>query len=123
MSSGWRRRRAPTVEEQAKGPVLNPVEMAMPSSDYVLRVLRSIPGYVTAFRLAFPDERDPITYENFGRAIGVFERGLVTPTRFDAFLAGDDAALDVAERSGLRTFSWWGAAAATTGRSSAARCT
>lgn len=96
--------RAPTVEEQAKGPVLNPVEMAMPSSDYVLRVLRSIPGYVTAFRLAFPDERDPITYENFGRAIGVFERGLVTPTRFDAFLAGDDAALDAAERAGLRTF-------------------
>ena len=96
--------RAPTVEEQAKGPVLNPVEMAMPDRDYVIKVLSSIPGYVDAFARAFPGEAKPITYENFGRAIGAFERGLVTPTRFDALLAGQDDALDPAESAGLALF-------------------
>ncbi len=96
--------RAPSVEEQAKGPVLNPVEMAMPDPGHVTQVLRSIPGYTKAFAAAFPGERDPITYDNFGRAVGAFERGLVTPTRFDALLAGNDQALDPAERAGLALF-------------------
>jgi len=96
--------RAPDVEEQAKGPVLNPVEMAMPDPGYVIAVLRSIPGYVKAFAQAFPGEKDPITYDNFGRAIGAFERGLVTPTRFDALLAGNDDALAPAEAGGLAVF-------------------
>lgn len=96
--------RAPTVEEQAKGPVLNPVEMAMPDPAYVTNVLHSIPGYATAFANAFPGEADPITYDNLGRAIGAFERGLVTPTRFDALLAGNDDALAPAERAGLALF-------------------
>lgn len=96
--------RAPTVEEQAKGPVLNPVEMAMPDPAYVLTVLRSIPGYVTAFAAAFPGEADPISYDNFGRAVGAFERGLTTPTRFDQLLAGRDDALNAEERAGLAQF-------------------
>jgi cytochrome c peroxidase len=96
--------RAPDVEAQATGPVLNPVEMAMPSPDHVLRVLRSIPGYVTAFAAAFPGQASPITPDNFGRAIGAFERGLVTPTRFDDLLAGNDRALDASERDGLARF-------------------
>ncbi len=96
--------RAPTVEEQAKGPVLNPVEMAMPDPTYVLTVLRSIPGYVTAFQAAFPGENEPINYDNFGRAIGAFERGLVTPTRFDRLLAGQDDAPNPEERAGLAQF-------------------
>jgi len=96
--------RAPTVEEQAKGPVLNPVEMAMPDPDHVAAVLRSIPGYVVAFGKAFPGESEPITYDNFGRAVGAFERGLVTPTRFDALLAGTDDALAPAELAGLALF-------------------
>ena len=96
--------RAPTVEEQAKGPVLNPVEMAMPDPAYVVEVLSSIPGYVDAFARAFPGEAKPLTYENLGRAIGAFERGLVTPTRFDALLAGQDDALAPAEGAGLALF-------------------
>ncbi|MCE9571772.1 MAG: cytochrome-c peroxidase [Deltaproteobacteria bacterium] len=96
--------RAPDVEEQAKGPVLNPVEMAMPDKDYVITVLASIPGYADAFKAAFPGEADPITYDNFGRAVGAFERGLVTPTRFDEFLAGKDDALAPAEKDGLARF-------------------
>lgn len=96
--------RAATVEEQAKGPVLNPVEMAMPSPDEVVGVLKTIPGYRTAFAAAFPTETDPITYDNFARAIGAFERGLTTPSRFDKLLRGDDAALAANEREGLQTF-------------------
>jgi cytochrome c peroxidase len=103
--------RAPDVEAQAKGPVLNPVEMAMPDEGYVLTVLRSIPGYHGAFAAAFPGEPDPITYDNFGRAVGAFERGLVTPSRFDRFLGGDAGALSAAERRGLAVFAATGCTA------------
>ena len=96
--------RAANVEEQAKGPVLNPLEMAMPDPDHVLAVLRSMPGYVTAFEAAFPGDKHPITYDNVGRAIGAFERGIVTPTRFDDLLAGNDNALDATEKAGLALF-------------------
>lgn len=96
--------RAATVEEQAKGPVLNPIEMGMPSPDMVIRVLESIPGYAPLFAEAFPGEAEPITYDNFARAVGAFERRLVTPGRFDAFLSGDDAALSDAEVAGLEAF-------------------
>lgn len=102
--------RAPTVEEQAKGPVLNPVEMAMPDANYVVEVLASMPGYTKAFAAAFPGEAKPITYDNFARAIGAFERGLVTPTRFDELLAGKDDALSPAERDGLALFTSTGCA-------------
>ncbi|HHQ13669.1 MAG TPA: cytochrome-c peroxidase [Chromatiales bacterium] len=96
--------RAADVEEQAKGPVLNPVEMAMPDEASVVAVLKSIPGYVEAFSAAYPDEADPVTYDNMARAIGAFERGLVTPGRWDRFLAGDRSALTAAEQDGLATF-------------------
>jgi cytochrome c peroxidase len=96
--------RAPTVEEQAKGPILNPVEMAMPASDAVIERLLGIAGYREAFTAAFPGQADPVTYDNVGKAIGAFERGLVTPSRWDAFLAGDTAALRPAEQEGLKRF-------------------
>jgi cytochrome c peroxidase len=96
--------RAPTVEEQAKGPILNPVEMAMPSSEAVIDRLRAIPEYRAAFIAAFPGELDPLTYDNVGRAIGAFERRLVTPSRWDAYLAGDVMALTPEERAGLEVF-------------------
>jgi cytochrome c peroxidase len=96
--------RAADVEEQAKGPELNPVEMAMPSGDAVVVVLRSIPGYLPLFQAAFPGEADPIGYDNLGRAIGAFERRLVTPSRFDAFLEGQDQALTEEELEGLALF-------------------
>ena len=96
--------RAADVEEQAKGPVTNPKEMAMPDEDYVLEVLNSIPGYLTAFEEAFPEDEDPITFENMARAIGAFERKLSTPARWDEFLAGDDEALTTAELEGFHTF-------------------
>lgn len=96
--------RAPDVEAQAKGPVLNPVEMAMPSDKKVVAVIKSIPEYSASFKKAFPDERDPVTYDNMGKAIGAFERKLITPARWDKFLNGDQAALTPAEKAGFNVF-------------------
>jgi cytochrome c peroxidase len=96
--------RAKDVEEQAIGPVTNPIEMGMPDPDYVLKVLKSIPGYVEAFKTAFPDQDEPLTYVNVGNAIGAFERKLLTPSSFDDFLKGDDMALNDAEKHGLNLF-------------------
>lgn len=96
--------RAPSVEEQAKGPVLNPIEMGMPSADHVVKVLKSIPGYVEAFKAAFPGESEPVNYDNFGKAVGAFERKLVTPSRWDEYLKGKKDALTAAEQKGFETF-------------------
>lgn len=96
--------RAPTVEEQAKGPVLNPIEMGMPDADTVIKVLKSIPGYQEAFEEAFPGEADPINYDNFGNAVGAFERKLMTPAPWDAFLKGDADALTDEQKKGFETF-------------------
>jgi cytochrome c peroxidase len=96
--------RAPDVEEQAKGPVLNPAEMAMTSEKQVVAVLKSMPEYVEAFKKAFPGEKDPVTYDNMGKAIGAFERKLITPARWDTFLKGDQTALTAEEKAGFNTF-------------------
>jgi len=96
--------RAGSVEEQAKGPILNPTEMAMTDAQTVVATLQKIPGYVTAFHAAFPDEAAPLTYDNVGRAIGAFERKLTTPSRWDKYLLGDQAALTELELKGLKLF-------------------
>jgi cytochrome c peroxidase len=96
--------RAADVEAQAKGPILNPVEMAMASDKQVVAVLKSMPEYVGAFRRAFPKEKDPVTFDNAANAIGTFERKLLTPARWDNFLKGDPAALTPDEQAGFNVF-------------------
>lgn len=96
--------RSADVEDQAKGPPLNPIEMAMADENAVVTVLKSIPGYVSLFSIAFAEDQDPVTFDNMAKAIGAFERGLVTPSRFDAYLAGDDDALNATEQAGLTAF-------------------
>ena len=56
------------------------------------------------FAKAFPGEAEPLTYDNLSRAIGAFERTLVTPSRFDAYLEGDRDALTAEERAGMDLF-------------------
>ncbi len=96
--------RVPTVEQQAKGPILNPVEMAMPSEAAAVKVLKSMPEYVALFKEAFPSDQDPVTYGNMALAIGAFERGLVTPSAWDRFLRADPSALSNAQKAGFNTF-------------------
>jgi cytochrome c peroxidase len=96
--------RALSVEEQAKGPLTNPVEMGLKDSAHVESIVRGIPGYKPLFAKAFPGDADPITYDNVGKAIGTFERGLVTPSRWDTYLNGDKNALTAKEVEGLRVF-------------------
>jgi len=92
--------RAKDVEEQAKGPVLNPIEMAMDSPEEVVKRLESIPEYVKLFRKAFPKDKKPLNYDNVAKAIAAFERTLMTPSRFDKFLQGDVNALTTPKRRG-----------------------
>ncbi len=96
--------RAADVEEQAKGPVLNPVEMGMKDAKAVEKKLSGIPGYVAEFKKAFPGDKQPVSFDNFANAVGAFERKLVTPSRWDQFLAGNDQALTDQEKQGFKTF-------------------
>lgn len=96
--------RAADVEEQAQGPILNPIEMAIPDGDAAVERIASMPEYVALFEQAFPDEPEPLTYDNVANAIGAFERTLMTPDRFDEFLKGDPDALSEDELAGLEVF-------------------
>ena len=96
--------RAGDLVAQAKGPILNPIEMAMPSEEAVVKKLSAIQEYGKSFAEAFPGETKPLTYENIARAIAAFERTLVTHDRFDDFLQGTDRALNAQELNGLDLF-------------------
>jgi cytochrome c peroxidase len=97
--------RASTLEEQASGPMMNPLEMAMPGEKRVLSTLNSMPEYVKRFQEAFPgNTRKAVSVGNAARAIAAFERKLLTSSRFDKFLAGDESALSEQERRGLELF-------------------
>ncbi len=96
--------RAKDLEEQAKGPILNPVEMAMPNPELVVSRLKTIKEYVNEFKKAFPNDKNPVNFENVAKAIASFERTLVTPSRFDEFLRGNTNALTKKEKEGLRLF-------------------
>lgn len=96
--------RAKDLEAQAGGPMVNPIEMASPS-EHVAEQLAAIPGYVLAFRAAFPAEEAPVTLANAQKAIAVFEATLITPNApFDKYLRGDGSALTAKQTSGLKLF-------------------
>lgn len=107
--------RAKDVEEQAGMPILNPVEMAIPDEAFLMKRLSEIPAYVEAFSTAFPDDENPLNYTNLRKAIGVFERRLITPSRFDKFLEGDKDALTAEEKKGFITFNKVGCVACHSG--------
>jgi len=92
------------VEEQAGGPLLNPVEMAIPDEATIINRLKEVDEYKTLFAAAYPDDKDPFTFKNLTWAIGAFERTLLTPSKFDKYLAGDDNALSAAELKGMKTY-------------------
>ncbi len=96
--------RAKTIEEQAGMPILNPVEMNIPSKKFLVDRLSQISVYQDLFAKAFPMSNQPITYENIQNSIGLFEKTLNTPSRFDAFLLGEEEALSNVEKQGLVLF-------------------
>ena len=109
LNAGWQDSqfwdgRAEDLVEQAKGPILNPVEMGMPDEQAVVEKLRGIAEYRKDFASAFQGDDPAITYQNIAEAIAAFERTLITPGRFDDFLNGDADALNAVERRGLETF-------------------
>ena len=95
--------RAPTLEEQAKGPIQAHVEMDLTPEEAVERLRET--GYEDYFRRAFPGENDPLTFDNLARAIAAFERTLLTPgAPFDRYLEGDTTALTAQQKEGLAIF-------------------
>jgi cytochrome c peroxidase len=96
--------RAEDLKAQAKGPVLNPGEMAMPNETEVVKRLKADADYPKLFAAAFPAAADKITYDNMAEAIAAFERTLITHDRFDDWQKGDDKALTAKELKGLRLF-------------------
>ena len=96
--------RAQGLVEQAKQPILNPIEMGMPDENAVVEKIRGIEEYGQAFKTAFGGSEPVISYQKIAEAIAAFERTLVTPSRFDDFLDGDAAALSESEQRGLDTF-------------------
>ena len=95
--------RAATLEDQAKGPILNPVEMAMPDESSAVARIKAIPGYVQQFKAVFGGD-DPVTYDNIVKAIASYERTLTTPNSpFDRFMKGDKTAMSAAAQRGMQT--------------------
>lgn len=109
LNAGWQDSqfwdgRAEDLVEQAKGPILNPIEMGMPDEKTVEQKIAGISEYQDAFLKAFPGEKPAITYQNIAEAIAAFERTLITPSRFDDFMNGDVDALSETEQRGMKTF-------------------
>ena len=96
--------RAPDLQAQAKGPILNPIEMGIASETDALNNLRSIKDYPAKFAAVFPEAKDSFTYDNLAEAIAAFERTLISKDRFDDYLKGDLQALSEQEQRGLKTF-------------------
>jgi cytochrome c peroxidase len=97
--------RAPSLEAQAKGPILNPVEMAMPSEQAVVDRLKGIAGYGDLFKKAFPAAGDdPITYDNLAKAIASFERTLLPTSPLPAMNSSKGEALSAAQLDGMELF-------------------
>ncbi len=106
--------RAADLKTQAKGPVQAGVEMANTPAN-VVATLTSMPQYVEWFEASFPGEDDPVTFDNFAKAIEAYEATLITPAPFDAWLNGDDGALSEKQTAGLRLFMDSGCAACHSG--------
>lgn len=95
--------RANDVEEQALGPLLNPIEHGLKDQKHAMQILADA-GYKPLFEKAFKGYKFPFSFKNIGKAIGAFEKTLMTPSRFDDFLSGDITALSDSEKRGLSKF-------------------
>lgn len=96
--------RAATLEEQAKGPVTNPIEMGMSDLEVAMDRVRSIPGYRPLFEAAFGTD-NPMTVDNAAKAVAAYERTLITPNSpYDRYVKGEKTALSEQQIRGMDTF-------------------
>jgi cytochrome c peroxidase len=94
--------RSPSLEDQAKGPIANPIEMGN-THEVMIRTVSDIPGYVEEFKKVFGTF--PITVDQVAQAIASFERTVVTTdSPFDRYVKGDESALTWQEKAGLEIF-------------------
>jgi cytochrome c peroxidase len=97
--------RAASLEDQAKGPVVNPVEMGMADLEEVMLRINKIPGYAVMFEAAFPGDAAPINIDNAVKAVAAYERTLITPNSpFDRYVKGEEKALTEQQIKGMNTF-------------------
>ena len=91
------------LEDQAKGPVTNPVEMGMSDLEKAMNLVRAIPGYKAYFDKAFGEKS--MTVDNAAKAVAAFERTLITPnSAYDRFVKGDKKALNKQQQDGMNKF-------------------
>lgn len=107
--------RAPSLEEQAKGPLINPVEMGMKSHDIVVTErINQVPGYQAEFKKVFGKKK--INIDEVAEAIASYERTLITPNSpFDRYIKGDKKAMSAAAIKGFETFKTTGCIACHSG--------
>jgi len=94
--------RSPSLEDQAQGPIQAGVEMAM-DYDLLAKRINSIPEYVSEFKKAY-NKNIKIDIKSIASSIAIFERTLITPSRYDKFLQGNPQALTRQEQKGLEIF-------------------
>lgn len=99
----WRGDRI-NVEDQASKALVGPPSFGQPNHAVAMAKIEAISGYLPMFQKAFPNEKQPVTATNWGKAIGAYERTLVTPAPIDAYLKGDTKALSPMAKAGLQKF-------------------
>jgi cytochrome c peroxidase len=93
--------RAKSLEDQAKGPLTNPIEMGMDSHSLVIERIKKMPEYVAGFKKAFPKDGE-ITIDHVAKAIATYERTLITPgSAFDRYQKGEKKALSASAVRGM----------------------
>jgi cytochrome c peroxidase len=98
--------RSPSLEDQALHPPVNPVEMGLPNYDRILKIVRTDPAYVKAFKEVFGKTGKDVTMKEVTQAIAAFERTKVSgDSPFDRyFYGGEKDALTDAQRRGFDLF-------------------
>ncbi len=95
--------RAADLEDQAHGPLMNPIEMGMPKPAEVVRRVKAVKGYPPLFQKAF-GSRD-VSMRRVAQAIASYERTVVSgDSPFDRYVAGDKDALSASAVRGWGLF-------------------
>jgi cytochrome c peroxidase len=93
-----------SLEDQVAKAATSPITSGQPDEKAVIDRLSRVAGYAPLFMAAFPNEPQPMTLQNIAKAISAYERTLLTPSPFDAYLAGNQEVLSTASRAGLAKF-------------------